>query len=75
MRNKLTQDKPTLFVDQYGDRVVARNARELREKCGGGRLFKVYRDKTHGGTSRTVWIGYGVGRRWFEAFKPVEVAE
>lgn len=67
MRNRLTQDTPTLFVDQYGRKIVARS---LREKANGGKVSKMYRDKKDG---RTVWTGYVVGASWFTALKWVEV--
>lgn len=70
MRNKLTQDTPTLFVDQYGEKVVASSLAELHAKVGGGKVTKQYVDKKDG---RTVWNGYVVGRRWFTALKWVEV--
>ena len=66
MRGKLT-----LFIDQYGDHVWARTVRELREKVGSGRVFKVYCDKKDGST---VHCGYAIGRRWFSAYHPVELA-
>lgn len=59
-----------LFIDQYGDPVWARTAKELREKCGGGRLFKIYCDMKDGGSFH---VGYGVGRRWFNRYAPVHV--
>jgi hypothetical protein len=70
MMNPLTNNQTTLFIDQYGDPVWAKTAKELKEKAGGGRLFKVYVDKKSGGT---VHCGYGVGRRWFNAYRPIEV--
>lgn len=30
--------KETLYIDQYGQPVWARTVKELREKCGGGRV-------------------------------------
>ena len=66
--------KLTLFVDQYGDRIYAPTPRELREKAGGGRLFKVYVDKIAGDhAGKSVHVGYGVGHRWFNAFAPIEI--
>lgn len=59
--------KPMLYIDQYGDHIYASTIRELREKAGGGRVFKVYVDGTDG---KTYHVGYGVGRRWFSAFTP-----
>jgi len=63
--------KMTLFIDQYGSKIWARTVRDLREKAGGGRVFKIYVDKTVGGTFH---CGYGVGKRWFTAYHPVELA-
>lgn len=70
MRNKLTQDQPTLFIDQYGESIQAASLAELRAKVGGGKVSKQYSDKKDG---RTVWSGYVIGSRWFTAFKWVEV--
>ena len=70
MRNKLTEDNPTLFIDQYGDPVIASTARELADKAGGRKITKQYQDKKDG---RVVWNGYVVGSRWFTAFKWKEV--
>lgn len=58
-----------LWVDQYGAHIYAPTAKALRAECGGGRLFKVYVDTKDG---RTKHIGYGVGRRWFRRYAPVE---
>lgn len=62
--------KQILYIDQYGRPVWARTVKELREKCGGGRVVKIYRDKQDG---RSVHVGYGVGSRWFYAYRPVEL--
>lgn len=59
-----------LYVDQYGGKIYADTVRSLREQCGGGRVFKIYRDKKDG---RTVHVGYMVGPLWFTAYKPVEI--
>ena len=66
--------KLMMYVDQYADLVIwARSARDLVRQCQQkgypGRLFKIYRDKKD---SRTVHCGYGVGKRWFNAFIPYE---
>lgn len=58
-----------LFIDQNGSRVYAHTIKELREECGGGRVFKIYRDKKDG---RVVHVGYGVGHRWFNMYQPIE---
>jgi hypothetical protein len=71
MRNALTQDKPTLFRDQYGRTVIARTLKELCGKAErSGRVSKQYVDKKDG---RTVWCGYVVGSQWFTAFRFAEV--
>ena len=70
MRNKLTQDAPTLFIDQYGSKVWASSAKELSEKTGGAKLSKMYRDKKGGGAS---WVGYVARGQWFAAYRPAEV--
>lgn len=59
----------TLFIDQFGTPVWARTVKELREKCGGGRVSKQYNDKKDGSV---VHNGYVVGSRWFTAFSPIE---
>lgn len=61
-----------LYVDQYGDKLWARTVKELREKCGGGRVFKIYCDMKPDGKS--YHVGYGVGPRWFNAFQPLKRA-
>jgi hypothetical protein len=71
MRNKLTHDEPTLFIDQYGHRYWASNLKELREQVcpyAQSHAQRMYRDTKSAGT---VWVGYVVGSRWLEAFKPV----
>lgn len=70
MRNKLTQDAPTLFVDQYGMNVWASSAKELSAKMGGAKLGKMYVDKTDGPTR---WVGYVARDHWFVAYRPAEV--
>jgi hypothetical protein len=69
-RNALTEDKPTLFVDQYGKKVVAASAKALCEAVGYRKASKQYADKRDG---RVVWNGYVVGPYWFTAFKWREV--
>ena len=63
--------KIVLYCDQHGKIVFARTMKELHAKAGPGRVFKIYRDKKDGST---VHVGYGVGRRWFDAFAPIEIA-
>ncbi len=60
---------PSLWLDQYGQPVWAHTVKELKEKVGPGRVFKIYTDKKSGGTVHT---GYGVGRRWFTRYIPWE---
>lgn len=70
MRKGLTGGELTLFIDQYGAPVWARTAKELREKVGTGKVSKQYVDKKDGST---VHNGYVVGRRWFSAYRPIEL--
>ena len=59
-----------LYIDQYNNIVYARTLKELQEKAGGGRIGKMYADKTDGSTVHT---GYVVGKRWFEHYQRIEV--
>ena len=61
--------KPTLYIDQYGNKWMACTVNGLRKQIGGGRISKMYRDKTDG---RVVHVGYVVGRHWCTAYQPVE---
>lgn len=71
MRNKLTQDRVTLFRDQWGNVIFAASLAELKRKaCYRGGAAKQYIDTKAG----TVWNGYVLGRRWFSAFIPAQVA-
>jgi hypothetical protein len=62
--------KLMLYIDQYGQPIWARTVRELRSKCGGGRVFKIYCDRSN--PPRTVQVGVGVGSRWFNRYIPWE---
>ena len=59
-----------LWIDQYGQPIWARTVKELREKCGGGRISKMYRDDPL--TKRVDHVGYVVGSRWFWRYAPVK---
>ena len=76
-RNKLTDDKMTLFIDQHGHHIFARTLKELCSKSPwqSPKVSKMYRDikPEHGGG--VAWVGYVVGRSWFEAFRPVRVMQ
>ena len=69
-----------LWMDQYNHVVWANTVKELREKCGGGHVSKMYDDRpcqnADGTTSsvrkETFHVGYVVGKRWFVKFAPVE---
>lgn len=63
--------KTMLYIDQYGLHIFARTIKELCEKSGGGRIFKIYVDLETGGTRH---VGYGIGNRWFNAYQPMEIA-
>ena len=66
--------EPILYIDQYGGKLWARTVKELREKAGGGRVFKIYVDKIAGtNAGKSVHCGDGVGARWFNAYRPVEL--
>ena len=69
MRGKLM-----MYRDQFGQCICAHTVKELREKCGGGRVFKIFRDKPGGKPYEAIHVGYGVGCRWFDAFVPFEAA-
>lgn len=63
--------KPTLFLDQWGNRWWAKTVKELRSQIGmgGSRVSKMYVDKKDG---RSVHIGYVVGQHWLTAYQRVE---
>lgn len=63
--------KLTLYLDQYGNRWLARTVRDLRDQIGGGRVSRMFRDKADGSS---VHVGYVVGAHWCDAFQPVEIA-
>jgi len=56
-------DKITLYVDQYGNTVLARTVKELQQKVG-GTLSKVYEDRC----GKTYHVGYRIGDRWFSSW-------
>ena len=64
MKTKLNK----LWIDQHGQRIWARTAKELREKAGGGKISKMYADGKEGGVFHT---GYVIGRRWFNGYTPM----
>jgi hypothetical protein len=62
--------KQTLYIDQYGTRFWAYTRKELVEKVGGGKVFKMYRDKKDG---PTVCVGYVIGNLWLTAYACIEI--
>jgi hypothetical protein len=62
--------KLMLYIDQYGAPIWARTVRELREKAGGGRCFKIFCDRNN--PPRSVQVGVGIGSRWFNRYIPWE---
>ena len=62
--------KLVLYLDQYGNKIWACTRKELQEKAGGGRMFKIYADKKDG---TSVHVGYGVGERWYTGFFRMEL--
>ena len=62
-----------LYIDQHGGMVWARSVKELKDKVGPGRVFRIYVDKIKGShAGQSVHCGYGIGQRWFSAFIPYE---
>ncbi len=76
----MRKDKPYyLWIDQNGVIERAYTVAELRQKCGGGRVTKMYQDRprieldgTIGKMREAIHTGYVVGQRWFTQFAPVE---
>lgn len=64
--------KPTLYLDQYGNKFWAKTIKELRKQIGmgGSKVSKMYADNKSGAT---VHVGYVVGQHWLTAFKRVEI--
>lgn len=58
-----------LFVDQYGASVYARTVRELRGLVGGGKVSRMFVDRSDGSVAH---VGYVVGSRWFRIFEACE---
>lgn len=59
-----------LCIDQYGNKVYARTAKELKERSGcAGKIFKIYVDRK----GETYHVGYGIGRYWFNIFADISV--
>lgn len=74
-RDKLFNGERLLFMDQYGRTVVAATLQELvfkhkRDYGLSGRISKMYRDMPEG---KTAWVGYVIGRAWYEAHEAVRV--
>jgi hypothetical protein len=70
MTGRLLDGRRTLFIDQHGTRIWAHTVKELRESVGSGRVFKIYSDKLDG---RVMHCGYGIGKQWFAAYRPLEI--
>lgn len=68
--------KWTLYIDQYGNKIGASTLKELikkvRERIGGGRVYKMYVDKKDGSVCH---VGYVIGDHWFNAYQPVEIKQ
>ena len=56
-----------LCIDQYGRQIYARTVKELKEKAGPGKVFKIYVDRL----GKSIHVGYGVGESWFSIWKPI----
>lgn len=61
--------KVTLYVDQWGNRFMARTVKELHAKVGGARPAKMYADRIG---KPPIHIGYVVGGHWCTAYQRVE---
>lgn len=59
-----------LWRDQYGTTLHASTVKELRNKVGGGRVSKMFIDKSDG---TTVHCGYVIGPSWFTKYARVEI--
>lgn len=76
MTKRMTDRPALLYIDQYGQKVWARTVRELKDKAGPGRVFKIYCDMVRGpNAGKSCHTGYGVGHRWFTAFIPYQVPQ
>jgi hypothetical protein len=56
-----------LYRDQYGNTWFASTVRELKNRIGGGRVSKMYRDGKNGAA---IHVGYVVGQHWCTAYRP-----
>ncbi len=57
--------KPTLWVDQFGNKFYASTRKELVVKVGGGRVSKMYVDGKDG---KAKHIGYVIGQHWLTGY-------
>ena len=64
--------KRMLYVDQWGNRFVARTVKELRAQVGmgGGRVSTMYADRGDGAHFK---VGYVIGGHWLTRYAPVEI--
>jgi len=62
-----------LWMDQYGGCEYAATVAELRAKCGGGRVDKMYCDRKDGSTLHIGYIIGGMRGQWFSKWQAVEV--
>lgn len=59
-----------LCIDQYGNKVYARTAKELKQRSDvPGKLFKIYVDRK----GKTYHVGYGIGKHWFSVFGELSI--
>lgn len=64
----MKKTKMRLYVDQYGDKIIASTVKELKEKSGPGRVYKMFIDSADGKTYHT---GYVIGQLWYTMYEPV----
>jgi hypothetical protein len=64
------KNKTTLFIDQWGNKFIAKTVKELRLQisAGGSRISKMYCDTKTG----TKHVGYVIGKHWLTAYQRVE---
>lgn len=63
--------KMRVYINQYNQCFWAKSVKDLRKQVGGGRISKMYIDKTDGSTKH---VGYVIGMHWLTAYMPFEQA-
>lgn len=63
--------KMMVYINQWNQCFWANSVKDLRKQVGGGRIIKMYIDKTDGSTKH---VGYVIGMNWLKAYMPFEQA-